>query len=331
MPRVFIYVAHNAGVPDDSLAELAAAARVVDPSAAPTALVCGNDSEVDVACATAASFCSEVWKLDHIAFAHPNAELVRQALVAIVPRGSIVLAPHQHFGIDLCPGLAIKLGAAFVSDVIEIRTEASDVLTVVRSEFGGQFNTHVRCEITSGAVLTIRPGAFKAGAPAVGSGTLVDKSSSFGALSSKRRYVETLIASAGDVDITREPVLIAIGRGIQGQENIQLAEELAEAMGGVVCCSRPVADAQWLDKSRQVGSSGRTVKPRVYLACGISGSFQHLAGIKGGCLIAINKNPNAPIFQAAEIGVVDDLLKFLPALTAHVAELREVAAQGARR
>ena len=105
-----------------------------------------------------------------------------------------------------------------------------------------------------------------------------------------------------------------------------IAQELADAMGAAVSCSRPVVDAKWMEKSRQVGSSGKTVKPKVYMACGISGSFQHLAGIKGNpFLIAINKNPKAPIFQVADVGIVDDILEFLPELTNKVRELRHVA------
>ena len=96
-----------------------------------------------------------------------------------------------------------------------------------------------------------------------------------------RRYLETIVAEAGDVDITKHTVLVSIGRGIQEKDNVAIAEELAEAMGAAVSCSRPVVDAKWMEKSRQVGSSGKTVRPKVYLACGISGAFQHLAGIKG--------------------------------------------------
>ena len=107
-----------------------------------------------------------------------------------------------------------------------------------------------------------------------------------------------------------------------------LAEELAEVLGAAVSCSRPVVDAKWMEKSRQVGSSGKTVKPKVYLACGISGAFQHLAGIKGNpFLIAINKNPKAPIFQVADVGIVDDVLEFLPELTNQAREMRGVAAK----
>jgi len=135
-------------------------------------------------------------------------------------------------------------------------------------------------------------------------------------LSARRRYIKTVVAETGDVDISKEAVLVSIGRGIQEQDNVAIAQELAEAMGAALSCSRPVVDAKWLPKSRQVGSSGQTVKPKVYIACGISGSFQHLAGIKGSpFIVAINKNPKAPIFQIADVGIVDDVLEFLPELT----------------
>ena len=189
-------------------------------------------------------------------------------------------------------------------------------LKVIRQEFGGQVSAHVRCDISSGAVITIRPGAFKPVESAPAGGQVVDKSSEVGALEAGRRYLETIVAEPGDVDITKHPVLVSIGRGIQEKDNVAIAEELADAMGTVVSCSRPVVDAKWLPKSRQVGSSGQTVRPKVYLACGISGSFQHLAGLKGNpFIIAINKNPKAPIFQVANVGIVDDILEFLPELT----------------
>jgi electron transfer flavoprotein alpha subunit len=111
-----------------------------------------------------------------------------------------------------------------------------------------------------------------------------------------------------------------------------MAEELAEALGGAVSCSRPVVDAKWMEKARQVGSSGKTVKPKVYLACGISGAFQHLAGLKGTpFIVAINKNPKAPIFRVADVGIVADLLEFLPGLTAKVKEECCVAGKGKGR
>ncbi len=121
---------------------------------------------------------------------------------------------------------------------------------------------------------------------------------------------------AQDVDITRHDVLVSVGRGIGDASNIELAEELAEALGGVVSSSRPVVDAGWLPKARQVGKSGNKVKPKVYLALGISGAPEHLEGMRdAACIIAVNTDPAAPIFEVAHYGVVDDVLDFIPALT----------------
>jgi electron transfer flavoprotein alpha subunit len=245
-----------------------------------------------------------------------------------MPKGSIVLVAHEHFGIDLAPGLSIKLNSAFVSDILAIDGVEGTSLKVVRQEFGGQMSTHVHCDISSGAVVTVRPGAFKPLENAAVSGNVVDKSAEVGVLSAGRRYLETVVAESGDVDITKFNILVSVGRGIQKPENIAIAQELADAMGAAVSCSRPVVDAKWMEKSRQVGSSGKTVKPKVYLACGISGAFQHLAGIKGNpFLIAINKNPKAPIFQVADIGIVDDILEFLPELTNKVREMKNAVAK----
>jgi len=314
MPRLFAYILHKGGVVDDTAAELAVAAARIDASQPPVAIVTGYGPELAAVCASLRSSYAEVWKIENEALAYPDAELVRPALAAVVPRGSILLVPHGHFGVDLAPGLSIKLNAAYVPDVVDIEGQ-----TLVRQEFGGQVSAHVRADISTGAVLTIRPGAFRSQGRAVGLPACALEMKPIPTLTARRRYLETIPAETGDVDITKEPVLVSIGRGIQDQDNISLAEELAEALGAAVSCSRPVVDAKWLDKSRQVGSSGQTVRPKVYLACGISGSFQHLAGIKGSpFLVAINKNPKAPIFRVADVGIVDDLLEFLPELTARV-------------
>jgi electron transfer flavoprotein alpha subunit len=325
--RIFAYIAHKAGVVDDTAAELFAAAKKIDAATNPTAVVFGVGAELDSVCKSVSTIFPEVWTIASDEFAHPNAELVRQALVKVVPQGSIVLVPHNHFGIDLAPGLSIKLGAAYVSDVVGIDGIDATGLKVVRQEFGGQVSTHVRCKVANGAVVNLRPGAFKPMETAPVAGSIVDKSAAVGALTTKRRYLTTVIPEAGDVDITKEPVLVSIGRGIGEKDNIPIAEDLAEALGAVVSCSRPVVDAKWLPKARQVGSSGQTVKPKVYLACGISGSFQHLAGLKGNpFIVAINKNPKAPIFQVADVGVVTDMLEFLPELAERVREAKKVTA-----
>jgi len=320
MPRIFAYIVHKDGIADDTAAELLAAAKKIDAAQSPTAIVTGSGPTLDAVCDSLKNSYGEIWKIANDALSYPNAELVRKALVAVVPKGSVVLVPHAHFGVDLSPGLSIKLDAAYVPDVLDIEGVEGTALKAVRQEFGGALSTHVRCDVSSGAVINIRPGASQPGAIAPAGGSVVDKSSEVGTLTAGRRYLETIVPESGDVDITKFPILVSVGRGIGEQDNIPIAEELAEAIGNAaVSCSRPVVDAKWMEKSRQVGSSGKTVKPKVYMACGMSGSFQHLAGLKGNpFIIAINKNPKAPIFRVADVGVVDDILEFLPELNEKV-------------
>jgi electron transfer flavoprotein alpha subunit len=316
MAQLFAYIAHKEGVLDDSAAELAVGAAKLDAAAQVTAIVTGTGSSLAAACQAAAAIFPTVWKFDHAELAYPNAEAIRKLLVKVVPAGSIVLLAHDTFGMDLGPGLAIKLNAAYGADVIGIEGVADSQATLVRQEFAGMAHTHVRCDLAGGAVLTLRPGAFQAGEGGGNAGSIQDKSGEIGDLGAARRFIEVLQAEAGEVDITKADVLVSIGRGIEDQENIELAHELAEAMGATVSCSRPIVDAKWLEKARQVGTSGKTVKPKVYMALGISGSFQHLGGLKGSpFIVAVNKNPKAPIFQVADVGIVEDILEFMPALT----------------
>ena len=161
MARIFAYIVHRGGVADDSAVELVAAARKIDSAATPTAVVTGWGAELDAVCETLRDFLRGSWRVANQALAYPNAELIRQALVKVVPSGSIVLVPHAHFGIDLSPGLSIKLNSAYVSDVLGIDGIDGNWLKVIRQEFGGQVSAHVRCDVSSGAVINVRPGAFK--------------------------------------------------------------------------------------------------------------------------------------------------------------------------
>jgi electron transfer flavoprotein alpha subunit len=224
---------------------------------------------------------------------------------------------------DLAPGLSIKLDSAFVADVIAFDGLEGQHLKTVRQEFGGQVHTHVQADISSGAVITVRPGSFQPLEGEATEGAVVDKSADAGSVEVKRDFLEVVEAEVGAVDITKEDILVSVGRGIGDEENIEVIQELADAMGGVLSCSRPVVDAKWLEKSRQVGTSGKTVKPKVYLAMGISGSFQHMGGVKGNpFIVAVNNNPKAPIFQVADVGVVEDMLEFAPVLTEKIKELK---------
>jgi electron transfer flavoprotein alpha subunit len=212
------------------------------------------------------------------------------------------------------------MNAAFAPDLVGFDGLDGAVLKFVRQEFNGQASTHLGCDISGGAVISVRSGAFAADESKTG-GQIIDKSAEAGELKARRRFDQVVQAEVGDVDITKEDVLVSVGRGIGDKENIPIAEELAQAMGAVVSCSRPIVDAKWLEKARQVGTSGKTVKPKVYLALGISGSFQHMGGLKGNpFIVAVNKNPKAPIFQVANVGVVADVLEFVPALAGKIKE-----------
>ena len=319
--QVFAYIEHKDGVADDMALELITAAKSIYPDVSPFAIVTGSGADLDAVCNDLSASYAEVWKFDGEALAYPNAEVIRQLLVTSLPADAVVLVPHDTFGMDLAPGLSIKLDSAFISDAVSFEGLEGDDLKVIRQEYSGQVSTHVKASISAGAVINIRPGAFQADESKSAAGQVVDKSSEVGELTANRRFLEVVEAEAGDVDITKEDILVSIGRGIEDQDNIEIAEELAEVVGGVVSCSRPVVDAKWLEKARQVGTSGQTVKPKVYIALGISGSFQHLGGLKGNpFIVAVNKNPKAPIFQVADVGVVDDLLDFVPVLTEKIQE-----------
>ncbi len=316
MARMFAYILHKNGLIDDSAAELAVAARKIDASAQVTAIVAGAGDQLDAVCQAAAKLYAAVWKIDNAALSYANAEIVRKLLVNILPADATVLIAHEHFGMDLAPGLSIKLNKAYAPDIVGIDGVDGNTLKVVRQEYAGLAHAHVFVEMADGAVFTVRPGVFQPKDEAAANGAIEDKSGQAGDLSAKRTFIEVLEAETGDVDITKADVLVSIGRGIEEQDNIEVALELAEAMGAVVSCSRPIVDAKWLEKSRQVGTSGKTVKPKVYMALGISGSFQHMGGLKGSpFLVAVNKNPKAPIFQVADVGIVGDILEFMPALT----------------
>ncbi len=319
--QVFAYITHKEGKADDTALELVKAAGKIYPDASVTAIVTGSGADLDAVCNEMAVSYKEVWKFDNDALAYPNAEAIRKLLVNVLPPDAVVFFGHDTFGMDIAPGLSIKMDSVFLPDVVDFEGLDGDSLKVIRQEYSGQVSTHVSCNISAGAVINVRPGVFQADESGSAGGQVVDKSSEAGDLTVGRHFLEIVEAEVGDVDITKEDVLVSVGRGIEDQDNIEIADELAEAMGAVVSCSRPIVDAKWLEKPRQVGTSGQTVKPKVYLALGISGSFQHMGGLKGNpFIVAVNKNPKAPIFQVADVGVVDDLLEFVPVLTEKIQE-----------
>jgi electron transfer flavoprotein alpha subunit len=232
----------------------------------------------------------------------------------------VTLIGHTAFGMDLAPSLAAELKIPLSTDCIDLHLEGGK-LTTIRQMYGGKVNAEVSFPGVEQYMVTARPGSFPTNGGGAQAGEI--KSLSFPlAETERKRFIEFVEAVVGEVDITKADVLVSVGQGIGDSKNIPLVEELAKAFGATLACSRPVVDKKWLPKERQVGTSGKTVKPKVYIAIGISGAFQHLAGIKGGTIIAINKDPKAPIFRVADYGIVADLFKVVPVLKDKVAELK---------
>jgi electron transfer flavoprotein alpha subunit len=181
--------------------------------------------------------------------------------------------------------------------------------------YNGKLFSRVSFLESPGYLITVRPGAFPADRPAGEKGELVTRSLPADLAEPRKQFREFEDTSAGAVDITQADLLVSIGRGIGEPDNIAQIRELADLVGGVLSCSRPVVDKNWLPKYHQVGTSGKSVKPKVYLALGISGAFQHVAGITGaGIVVAVNKDKKAPIFRVADYGVVEDLFVVVQAM-----------------
>jgi len=235
----------------------------------------------------------------------------------------LTLIGHTAMGMDFAPGLAAHLKMPLATDCIGIDAEG-ETLSLIRQLYGGKVNAAILFAKKGPYMLTIRSGAFPVLEKPLFQGEILALPSPLTEEGLTRRFLQYMEAAVGEVDITQADILVAVGRGIKEAENLSLVKELAEALGGVLACSRPVVDKKWLPKGCQVGTSGKTVRPKVYIAIGISGAFQHTAGMKGsGTIIAINKDPKAPIFSVAHYGIVADLFKIVPVLKDKVKELKQ--------
>ncbi len=225
---------------------------------------------------------------------------------------TMVLTPNSVNGLDWAPALAQRLDWPLVTDAVDM--DVSDGLTVTRELYGGKVEGAVEVD-SDHAVLTVRGGEWPA-AGGTGSATVEPFEPDIDEAAIGSTVTGFQEVGAGDVDITESDVLVAVGRGIEEEENLDIIEELADAMGATVAASRPIVDNGWLPKDRQVGQSGKNVSPDVYLAIGISGAVQHVAGMNGSeTIIAVNDDPSAPIFDVADYGIVDDLFEVVPELT----------------
>jgi len=223
-----------------------------------------------------------------------------------------VVLPHTYQVRDFAPALATRFGSVLVSDVIAMH----DGPVFVRQLLQGKLNADYKQASAGPCFVSVQAGTFRADAVEAGTAAVETIAPKLEAGQIRNKPGERFRESTQTVDLSAAPVIVSVGRGIGEQENIGIVQELATALGAELAASRPICDNGWLPMERQVGSSGQTVSPKLYLAVGISGAIQHLVGMKGSkAVIAINKDENAPIFEVADYGVVGDLFEVVPALT----------------
>jgi electron transfer flavoprotein alpha subunit len=267
---------------------------------------------------------AEVIVVEAPAVAEYTADGYVLALAALIAQEqpALVFFSHTYQTRDFAPALAARLGRALVTDVTAIR-KTGDRLVYVRPVFQGKLNADVEAAGPAPHLATFQIGAFRADAAARGSSAAASRtvgvSVDAGAI---RQKAEAPFQEARQaVDLSQAERIVSVGRGIKAQEHLKIAEELAKALGAEIAASRPICDAGWLPMDRQIGSSGQTVAPKLYVALGISGAIQHLVGMKGSrTIVAINKDPEAPIFEIADFGIVGDLFEIVPAMIAELSK-----------
>ncbi|MFO7459791.1 MAG: electron transfer flavoprotein subunit alpha/FixB family protein [Desulfatiglandales bacterium] len=251
-----------------------------------------------------------------------NGDLYKEVLVRLIQehRPILTLIGHTPWGMDYAPPLSIKTGYPLATDCVDVLFDNGRP-KAVRQIYAGKIFSKVAFKDSEGYLITVRSGAFPIDKAGERKGELLKKEAPPDLPEARRQFMAFEDAGAGAIDITQADLLVSIGRGVGEADKVPVMQELADLMGAVLSCSRPVVDKNWLPKYHQVGTSGKTVKPKVYLAFGISGAFQHVAGISGaGCVIAVNKDKKAPIFRVADYGIVEDLFKVAEALKAKIAQ-----------
>ncbi|MEW6664849.1 MAG: electron transfer flavoprotein subunit alpha/FixB family protein [Thermodesulfobacteriota bacterium] len=316
MAEIFVVVEHRqGGVREISFQALRKGHDLCQKLGCPlTAVLLGGKDEPFVSEITGRA--DKVIVVEDEGLRHFNADLYVAVLESLIQefRPLLTLIGHTPWGMDVAPALSVRTGYPVATDCVDILLENGRP-KVTRQIYSGKIFQKLSFQEAEGYLVTVRAGAFPSEKVEGHRGEVVKKGVPAGLPAARKQFVAFEDTSAGAVDITQADLLVSIGRGIGEQENVAVVQELAELMGGVLSCSRPVVDKNWLPKYHQVGTSGKSVKPKVYLAFGISGAFQHLAGITGaGTVIAVNKDKKAPIFRVAQFGVVEDLFKVVEAL-----------------
>ena len=258
----------------------------------------------------------KVFAVESAALADYTPDAYAAAVEAVVRQSgaSVVLFPHTYQVRDFAPKVATRFSRVLVSDVVKVNPEGGS-FALVRLLFQGKLNGDVNTSGPGPHFASVQAGAYRADAVAAGSAAVESVTLNLTAGQIRTKPEAPFRESARAVDLTSAELIVSVGRGIKEKENLSLVEDLAKTLGAELAASRPICDNGWLPMERQVGSSGQTVAPKLYLAVGISGAIQHLVGMKGAkTIVAINKDANAPIFEVADIGVVGDLFEVVPAL-----------------
>ena len=299
-----------------SFETLAAAQQMAESLGVPAAAAVLGQNTGDFARELASRKLEKVWSVEHEQLALYTPDAYTSALRQLVEKTSpdLVVFPHTYQVRDFLPKLATSLGRVAISDVVGHRVE-SGAITLVRQLFQGKVNVDVRFACAAPNFLSLQAGAYRADQAVSGTAaveTFIPEISGV-----RTRPQELFRESQRAVDLSTAEIIVSVGRGIKEAENIAIVQKLADALGAELAASRPICDAGWLPMERQVGSSGQTVAPKMYLAVGISGAIQHLVGMKGArTVVAINKDPEAPIFEIADYGIVGDLFQVVPELIA---------------
>lgn len=323
MRNIFVLAEHRRGELRDISFEMQAAAASVAPELGAQVVTVLMGSGVDAYATRLAAHCDRVLYIDDPLFAHYNFELVQSVMAHLIGEHNpaLVMVAHTTQGVDLAPALAVQMKMPYVTDIIDLPI-IDGKLQPVRTYYQGKVNANFSFKGDAPYLVTVRESSFCISEDTKNG--IIDKiDSPVQEAATHRSFVEYLESVVADVDITQADVIVAIGRGLKDQKNMAMVEELTAAVNGVIAGSRAATDAGWIPVDRQVGTSGKSVKPRLYIAIGISGASQHLVGMKGAkTVVAINKDPNAPIFSVADYAIIDDLCKVVPKMTEKFIELR---------
>jgi electron transfer flavoprotein alpha subunit len=321
---ILVFIEHKAGVLNKTSLEAIAAAQQLggETGQSTTAVVLGSGAQ-SLAQDIAVYDLKKVVYVDHAQLGEYTPDAYAAALEQVVRATTpqYVIMAHTYLVRDLGPKVAAKFARGMISDCVRMKVDGNRVV-FTRRIFLGKLDADVVSDGEPPMFATFQSGAYRGDQAVKGSGA----------------PVETLPVEVGEirmtpeapfqevkqaVDLSKADIIVAVGRGIKSKDNLAIAEKLAAVLGGDLAASRPICDAEWLPIDRQIGSSGQTVAPKLYIAIGISGAIQHLVGMKNsGTIVAINKDPEAPIFDIADYGIVGDLFEVVPVLTEEIKKLK---------